>query len=315
MRGVGTAILTAPDDYEVSFRGAKIILVPTGHGSFKARLTCMELPNLHLFSCQEILARIAYISLAPQRFFISLPMSFDPPPIWCGIELRSGDIVLHSIGERMHQRTNGASRWAFMSLSPNILAKFGKSLIGDDLIPPSVGRVMRPAAGAVAHLRRQCARACRVAESKPDRIAHGEAARALEEDLLHAIVNCMTPTDTHEHGAKLQYHMSIMASFEELLATHVGRQLRLSEICTALGVPERTLRVCCAEILGMGPSQYARLRRLNLVRSALRRHRAAGTTIAQIAGQYGFSEFGRFAVAYRLAFGEKPSATLRRFGS
>jgi transcriptional regulator GlxA family with amidase domain len=106
-----------------------------------------------------------------------------------------------------------------------------------------------------------------------------------------------------------------MARFEELLTADAGRKLRLSEMCTALGVPERTLRLCCAEMLGMGPSQYVRLRRLKLVRSALRRAGPAGTTIAQIAGQYGFSEFGRFAIAYRLAFGEKPSATLQRFGS
>lgn len=315
MRGVGTAILTEPDDYEVSFRGAKIIVVPTGHGHFKTRLTCMELPNLHLYLSQEDLARIAYISLEPQRFFISLPMSFDPPPIWRGTELRSDEVVLHSIGEHMHQRTNGASCWAFMSLTPNILAKYGKAFIGVDLVPPAVGRIMRPPAGAAVRLRRQCARACRVAELKPDNIAQGEAARSLEQDLLYAIVKCMTPPDTHEHGAKSQYHTSIMERFEELLAADTSRQLRISEMCTALGVPERTLRLCCAEMLGMGPSQYVRLLRLKLVRSALRHPRAAGTTIAQIAGQYGFSEFGRFAIVYRLAFGERPSATLQRFGS
>jgi AraC-like DNA-binding protein len=61
----------------------------------------------------------------------------------------------------------------------------------------------------------------------------------------------------------------------------------------------------------MSPGQYARLRRLNLVRAALRRADPAATSIAEIARQYGFSELGRFAAAYRTAFGETPSATLR----
>jgi hypothetical protein len=49
-----------------------------------------------------------------------------------------------------------------------------------------------------------------------------------------------------------------------------GEIRETSEICASIGVSERTLRLCCAEFLGMAPSEYARLRRMNLVRAALR---------------------------------------------
>jgi AraC-like DNA-binding protein len=63
----------------------------------------------------------------------------------------------------------------------------------------------------------------------------------------------------------------------------------------------------------MGPSEYIRLRRPNMVRAALLRRDAAGPSIAEVAARYGFAEPGRFAVTYRSVFGETPSTTLRRF--
>jgi len=112
-----------------------------------------------------------------------------------------------------------------------------------------------------------------------------------------------------------QRHAEIMAQFESVLASHDGAPQSMPEIAAAIGVPERTLRKCCAEFLGMSPGQYARLRRLNLVRAALRRADPATTSVGTVARQYGISELGRFAVAYRTIFGETPSATLRNLHS
>jgi AraC-like DNA-binding protein len=86
----------------------------------------------------------------------------------------------------------------------------------------------------------------------------------------------------------------------------------MPELCVEIGVPERTLRLCCAEFLGMSPSRYLRLRRLNMVRTELRRADPATARVAEIARRYQFSELGRFAATYRAVFGEMPSDTLRR---
>jgi AraC-like DNA-binding protein len=311
MPRIGPTIFNDPADYQASLCGARVNFVFTGRGDFKARLTGVELPNLLLLCGQENLPRIAYLSLASKRVFVAFPMHFDPPLICGGIELRSGDVVFHSRGERMHQRTHGASRWAVISLTPELLARHGKVIAGLDLVPPPAARVLRPPAFAAAQLRRLHAEACRLAATRPDDIARGEVASALEQDLLRALINCLMAEEAPDHAATKRHHASIMVRFEEVLAAHSNRQLHMPELCAAVGVPERTLRICCAEILGMGPSQYARLRRLNMVRVALRRAEVAGTRIAQTAARYGFSEPGRFAVAYRSVFGETPSTTLR----
>jgi transcriptional regulator GlxA family with amidase domain len=83
-------------------------------------------------------------------------------------------------------------------------------------------------------------------------------------------------------------------------------------LCAEIGVPERTLRVCCAEFLGVSPTRYVLLQRLNKARSALRRADPSTTSVAEVARNHQFVELGRFAVAYRTIFGESPSATLQQ---
>jgi AraC-like DNA-binding protein len=99
---------------------------------------------------------------------------------------------------------------------------------------------------------------------------------------------------------------------EEFLEANPDRPLYLTEICAALGTPERTLRVACEEHLRMGPIRYLTLRRMHMVRRALMREDPSTATVTRLATDYGFWELGRFAVAYGQLFGETPSATLRR---
>ena len=77
-------------------------------------------------------------------------------------------------------------------------------------------------------------------------------------------------------------------------------------------VSDRTLRACCAEFLGMNPTQYVRLSRLKEVRRALRDAYPDKVKVAEVANRYGFTQLGRFAGTYRATFGEIPSTTLER---
>jgi transcriptional regulator GlxA family with amidase domain len=107
-------------------------------------------------------------------------------------------------------------------------------------------------------------------------------------------------------------HGAIVARFEEFLEANPDTPLYLTEICAAIAVSERTLRVACEEHLGVGPIRYLSLRRLHLVRRALLRADHAKATVTQVATDHGFWELGRFAGAYKALFGESPSETLRR---
>jgi len=314
MIGCGTTTFTDPDDYRVNVPGANVNLVLTGSGRFKARATWVELPRLRLIRIEENLPRIAFVALEPGPLFVAFPTRHES--IWNGLEVRIGDIIWHRLGERSYLRASGPSCWGLISLAPEDLAKYGRAIAHKALSPPpAVAKILQPPPKLVMRLRRLHAQACRLAETKPHIIAHRQVARALEQDLVHVLVNCLTSNEAHrDAGARLR-HATIMLRFEEILASRDSVQPTIPKLAVAVGVPERTLRMCCAEFLGMSPSQYAKLRRLNLVRSALRRADPATDSIAAIARQYGFSELGRFAAAYRTLFGESPSTTLRDFGS
>jgi len=101
-------------------------------------------------------------------------------------------------------------------------------------------------------------------------------------------------------------HVSVITRFEAFLASHPNQPLYLVEICVAIGVAERTLRAACVAHFGMGPIRYLTLRRMQLVRQALRHADPRTTNVTRIAIAYGFLELGRFSVGYRTLFGESP---------
>ena len=311
MPGSGTGTFIDPEDYQASLRQVRIDLLVTSQGAFKAHLTWATLHHLQLLRSEENLPRIAYLSLAPGLVFVAFATRPDLPMLWGGVELQTGDLIFHSRGERFHQRTTGPCSWSLVGLAPDHLEKYGEALSGKTISAPAAARMQRPAVRDAARLRRLHAQACRLAETRPKVLAHPEVARAIEQGLIHALVTCLAAR-TRDDGVARRHHSRIMVRFEEVLAAHPNQPLHISELCELIGVTERTLRSCCAEFLGISPSRYVLLRRLKRVQVALPDADPATPSVAEIASGRGFTELGRFAGAYRIAFGESPSTTLRR---
>lgn len=93
----------------------------------------------------------------------------------------------------------------------------------------------------------------------------------------------------------------------ELLPLTTGGTPRLTELCRAVGVSERTLRTAFVATLGMAPARY-----LRLLRAAIAIADSQQTSVAAIGARFGYSDCGRMAADYHALFGEYPSATLLR---
>jgi AraC-like DNA-binding protein len=199
-----------------------------------------------------------------------------------------------------------------MSLPTARFAPYSNSLNGGKLAIPSFGRVLRSQRGVSARLKRLVAEVGRIVKANDSSMGHRAIRRGLERELCHAVAECISLDNNKQDLRKVQRHADIMVRFEDVIAIPAGYQPSLAALCATVGVPERTLRACCAEFLGLSPTRYILLRRLNMVRSALRRADPATTGVSEIARSFQFSELGRFAVSYRRAFGEMPSITLRR---
>ena len=185
-------------------------------------------------------------------------------------------------------------------------------MAGSELTPPRDTLVVTPQTGAMAKLQRLHAAAGHLAETAPEIIANPDAAYGLEQALIEAMVGCLGDNETREDSVAQRQHELIIRRFRRVVEENPDQPLYVPELCKAIGVSERTLRVCCQEQLGIAPKRYLLFRRLHLARRALRKGLPATTTVTEIATRYGFWHFGRFAGEYQSLFGESPSVTLRR---
>jgi AraC-like DNA-binding protein len=309
---IGTAIFSDPQWFLANFARADIDLCFTGPGQFKARLTQAELPHICLIGVEEVVPRIARLSLRAERSLALFATDADPKQFCDGVKLGPWDVMLvHGGNGTAHHRTQGASNWGLIAVDQAAFFAHCQALTGSNAALPRRRALLRPTWSAAARLRQLHAKICDLATTTPSIIAHNEAARALENDVLHALVNCVAGEMIGDQVSGMQRHTEIIDAFERVLTMRLSEPVSVAELSAEIGVPERTLRACCAEVLGMGPSRYLRLRRLNIVRTALQQSQPAPGSVRELAKRCGFSELGRFAAAYRETFGETPSATLR----
>jgi transcriptional regulator GlxA family with amidase domain len=85
-----------------------------------------------------------------------------------------------------------------------------------------------------------------------------------------------------------------------------------TSLARAVAVSARTLQEGFARSYGVPPTAYLRSVRLDRAHAELRAADPYTTTVARVAGRWGFLYLSRFAASYREKFGENPSATLRR---
>ncbi len=113
-------------------------------------------------------------------------------------------------------------------------------------------------------------------------------------------------------GQDRQHYRQIVELIEEMAREPTDEPLHIDHICRAAGVSQRTLRNAFQEIYGSPPYRHLRTTRMGEARKALLSPASSTQTVTEVAVHFGFLELGRFSVEYRRAFGERPSATLRR---
>jgi AraC-like DNA-binding protein len=305
MPGSGSSTLTDAEGYEASLRDL-LDLVVLRPREFQTRLTWIDLPTIHLLRAQESAARVGLLRLPPNQVFVVLPARAESVLIAGGVELRFGDAMYHSLNERQHQRTTGACQWASLALSPAALLRYGRNIAGQDLAPPAAGQVLHLTARTRQTLLRLHQQATRVADTHSHSIAHPEAVRALEQDLIWALVAALADAKPQADQPSAHRAGDIMLRYETMLAAQPNGSLRMVDVCGALCISQHVLRESCSKVLGMGPSRYQRLRRLKLARVELMQGGSTSGNAGEVLARYGFSNFHRFVTDYWDVYGEMP---------
>lgn len=312
MPGGGTRTFVDVAHYEAALRQTQIEAVIVFRGKFNARLTWAELHYLQLLRCEEDVVRAAYLHLAPGLAFVTFPAYPTSLPVCRGAELHPNDIIFHRRGEWLHQSIPQSFVWNVIAVEPAQLVRYSRALSGAPHSLPPEGTILQPTPRLATRLRRLHAQACRLAETKSKVLSHPQVSRAIEQELIEALVACLTTAKTRAEVLPVLYHATIIDRFEEVLVQHLGQPRNIPELCELIGVSAPTLRACCAQFLGMSPARYVLLRRLREVRNALQGADPDRETLADIAHRFGFAKAGHLARAYSAAFAETPWKTLQR---
>jgi AraC-like DNA-binding protein len=300
-----TSVFSEPEDFQAALHEDGVLgVLITRRGRFRARLTQITLHSLRLLAAEEHLPRIAFVAVPADAVLVLLPIGGGSSPIWGGMAMRAGEIITIGPDQRVHARTDGPCCWGTIRLPAQDLARYGRALSGAGFAVPQFVARWQPPPADRRELRQLHQAAIRAAEIRAGLLADGEAAHGLEQQLIHALVDCLSAGPLDER------HRDVLARFEGVL--EMQPFLRVAEICAALGVSDRMLRKCCEEHLGVSPSRYLGLRRMQQVHRALRRENSDAAGVAEVARRHGVRHLGRFAASYRALYGELPSATLRR---
>jgi len=301
-----------PDDYAAAIRQGTYELTLTERGQFTAKLTRIDLHRLWMQRFSDNLPRISHITGWGGRAVIAFRTQTGPSLLSGGMEMQPSNLVRYSEGQNYYRRSSGHANYGSMSLPVEDMAAVGETLAAVDLTPPRDAMLIFPLPAAMARLQRLHAAAGDLAEAAPEIIANPVAAHGLAQALIEAMVDCLGNRVDRENSAAQGQHAIIMRRFRRVVEENPEQPLYIPEICKAIRVPNRTLRMVCQEHLGMGPKRYLLLRRMHLARRALRQAAPDATSVTDIATRFGFWQLGRFAVEYQSLFGESPSATLRR---
>ena len=302
---------TDPDDFAASIRGAKTELTVVGSGDFAASITRIDFGRLWMQRLSERLPRIMHSADSCGRAIISFHTQSGPDLVRGGVAVSSNSVARLGKDHSYFQRSSGCTRWGSMSLPVEDMHNAGAVIAGCELTPGPEELIVTPPPAALARLQRLHAQAEDLAEQAPGIIATTQAARGLEQALLQAMVDCLSTPERGADTSAHRRHERIMRRFHAAIEEHPEEAVYIPDLCAIVGVPERTLRHCCYESLGMGPKRYLMLHRMHLTRQALLKAEATATTVTEIAANFGFWNFGRFSIEYKALYSEAPSTTLR----
>ena len=222
-----------------------------------------------------------------------------------GIAARHGAITRMAPSADYAMFTSGPVRWVSVRVEPKyFLHRYG---LPEQAAGAPV-QVLATTTSDVRQLRRTLSGASDIVASRAHDLREAGVRAHLEDTLLRTLVTSLIAARPAARGRRA----ATVSKLRRLFHCHPESPLRTSDLCSHLGVTPRSLSRIFADLYGMSPARYLRLRRLHQARRFLRFHNGPRHSVTEVGTALGFSDLGRFASDYRAVFGEFPSETLRR---
>ena len=136
---------------------------------------------------------------------------------------------------------DGTEPSAAISLTREELADAAEAITGTPFEYPLHTHIVRPTAASMARFRTLHSAVCQLAKITPDALANPASIKAMERELAHALVTCLTEQRTPTTKYAWANHRTMVGRLEDFLRERHYETVYLAEICAAIGVSEPTL--------------------------------------------------------------------------
>ncbi len=246
---------------------------------------------------------------AETAFYLIEPENADS--VWWGRRFAPGQLVALGPDVAAEYHSSQYCRTAGVAVPTDLLVRAMHAVVGSyPLEKMSDWTVLKPTPIAGAALGLQLRRLLAAGVADPAMLATSEWHRLEQECLLAMVAAAQPLKDQARTDLPLSSRSLLVKRAEELMRSHLKAAFGTIDLCTTLGVSDRTLRQAFRERYGIGPMIYYKMLRLNAVRASLKTE--GPETVADIARLWGFHHLGNFAADYRRAFGERPSQTRKQ---
>jgi AraC family transcriptional regulator, ethanolamine operon transcriptional activator len=311
--GVQSHKFTEPEQVTDAQAGVFCRVIPKGPDPFEAALLAIRMGDVTL-NIGHVSPCLGLLRTAPDRAALQLPLE--------GTE----SLVLNTVpyGPNMVGTYAGGAELLRASIRPNSFATLTLPFDSAErlLEPLAKSRLLQPRRSALLQTRptsweqvRQIISAAKAtASTNPDIFKTEQPRCALRDALLEAARDLVSlEPDAEVHFPRsVHARRRIIVAADEYLRAHMDRPIYTDELCEAIATSASGLAEAFRAAFGVSPHRFLKLRRLSMVRTALRSPEGRTPLVKSIALLHGFWHQGQFALEYRKTFGEMPSETLAR---
>jgi AraC-like DNA-binding protein len=236
-----------------------------------------------------------------------VPSSERPVPV-NGEFMTQGSVLVMPPGAEFCFSGQGHIEWCSLFVPTHLI----ESEHDPTRLPRSLGVVPATSRFAV-RLRTALDRAFRGDQALATQAVSETTVAFLEDHLLSAVLAILDDSTNGETLTSLSSQgrtQLVHAAIEFIQDTSAGTPT-VAKIAESIGTSERTLLYAFRDRLGLTPQAYLINHRLHEARRLLKAGQSR-RTVASVATEFGFMDFGRFARRYHELFGELPSETLCR---
>ena len=300
-----------PVEYELAMRPWELACRPRQAGDFRHQVTGIKSTNFTIYRERYNLASEMQGFSPANMLTIGIPLDYEACPVFWKTSWSKDTMPASLPGPLDALMSSGHSQLIVL-----ISIEFLQRVLPEDshvrLIKAVQSRCFALPPEVISSFSRWGNALLGTVRQDPNRFDRPVVTETISQQLVDWLLHfgaCLPPPGSM---SSLSKRKAGLARSLEFLRQQESPRISIADLCRVSGISERSLRYAFREEFGISPMDFMRRRRMHAARQMLYCAKPGQTTIAKIAAEQGFYEFGRFAADYRRYFGTRPSQTLRQ---